>query len=380
MARTLDVPEVQVLVDFFGDADGLFWHHRLLLQQGPDSRWIWATPDLDVQHGLLSRHRVVPLRRNMEFPADKVAETYAFDPDISDGDLARLRADALALAKVLGFPVTATPGGVAAGGDSRWRMSDPAREDFGEAVPDEAMADAASVRVEGNAALVLVDGEWAHASRVEESKKAEWLREKRAGPGRDLRLLADERDGQGRRFMPFARAMELSRVDPSSGLSASSGGIFEGPMAAHEFLGNINQMGLTLLTHDAAWRARSGVGEKSAAARAHKDWSEIGHALFTRDLIDAPNTIAGEMIFRKIIQIEQAVRRNPKQPDYEGLDIITANMVDESGAVYTRKFTGWVGEQQRAEAFIMKNSRQYHEEKTAAAKKQIEPPGGANKK
>ena len=63
MVRTLDVPEVQVLVDFFGDADGLFWHHRLLLQQGPDSRWIWATPDLDVKHGLLSRHRVMPLLR-----------------------------------------------------------------------------------------------------------------------------------------------------------------------------------------------------------------------------------------------------------------------------------------------------------------------------
>jgi hypothetical protein len=222
-----------------------------------------------------------------------------------------------------------------------------------------------------------VDGEWAHAARVEESKHDEWLRRKRAGPGRDIRLLADERDAHGRRFMPFARAMELSRTEAPGVGSSSSSGIFEGPMAAREFLGNINQMGLTLLTHDTAWRTRSGVGDKSAAARAHKDWSEIGHALFTRDLIDAPNTIAGEMIFRKIIQIEQAVRRNPKQPDYEGLDIITANMVDDSGAVYTRKFTGWVGEQQRNEAFIMKQSRQYHEEKNLAAKRQHSEPGGA---
>ena len=239
------------------------------------------------------------------------------------------------------------------------------------------MADAASVRVDGNAALVLIDGAWAHASRVEVSKKAEWLREKRAGPGRDLRFLADERDGQGWRSMPLARAMALSRVDPASSLSASSGGVFEGPTAAHEFLGNINQMGLTLLTHGTAWWARSGVGEKSAAACAHKDWSEIGHAPLTHDSIDAPNTIAGEMIFRKIIQIEQAVRRNPKQPDYEGLDTITANMVDETGAVYTRRFTGWVGEQQRAEAFILKQSRQYREEWNIALKKQNKPPGGA---
>lgn len=52
---TLDVPERQVLIDFYGDADGFNWHHRLLLLPTPSPGvWVAATPDWDVSRCDLS--------------------------------------------------------------------------------------------------------------------------------------------------------------------------------------------------------------------------------------------------------------------------------------------------------------------------------------
>eukprot|EP00971_Amphidinium_carterae_P087653 1734223-Amphidinium_carterae.1 len=78
----LDVDEPQCLVDFFEDPNGYRWHMRLLLIQGGSnsSRWIWATPDLEVQVGDLSDHRIVALSKGQPLPPDKIQETYGFDP------------------------------------------------------------------------------------------------------------------------------------------------------------------------------------------------------------------------------------------------------------------------------------------------------------
>ena len=51
---------------------------------------------------------------------------------------------------------------------------------------------------------------------------------------------------------------------------------------------------------------------------------------------------------------ETAVRRCPKNLDYEGLDAILSPTVDEGGAVCARIFTDWVAGQQKNEAMIAK--------------------------
>ena len=76
------------------------------------------------------------------------------------------------------------------------------------------------------------------------------------------------------------------------------------------------------------------------------------------------------------MEVEQAVQRNTKQPDYDVLDIITANLTDETRAIQTRSFSQWVGEQQKNEAFVLKNVRQWHEEKRELAKGQDGHPKG----
>ena len=46
---TLDTSLRQVLVNFPQDANGFLWHRRLLVNQGPDARWVAATPTEDVE-------------------------------------------------------------------------------------------------------------------------------------------------------------------------------------------------------------------------------------------------------------------------------------------------------------------------------------------
>eukprot|EP00974_Lingulodinium_polyedra_P093650 9075819-Lingulodinium_polyedra.AAC.1 len=54
---TLDVPEQQVLIDFFGDAEGLNWHRRLCIERFPDGKWVVCTPDHDIESLNLQDHR-----------------------------------------------------------------------------------------------------------------------------------------------------------------------------------------------------------------------------------------------------------------------------------------------------------------------------------
>lgn len=57
--RSADVDLPQCLILFGEDEDGLFWHHRILLYRGPDQKWLWVTPDDEIQLGDLAEHAVI---------------------------------------------------------------------------------------------------------------------------------------------------------------------------------------------------------------------------------------------------------------------------------------------------------------------------------
>ena len=61
MARTLDIPELQMLVELPGDDNGLDFHHRILWYRVDRSMWIISTPDLDVYEEDYDGVTVVPL-------------------------------------------------------------------------------------------------------------------------------------------------------------------------------------------------------------------------------------------------------------------------------------------------------------------------------
>ena len=130
-ARTLDIPEAQVCVDYF-DGPEFSWHHRVLVVAGPSAGdWVGFSPDLEVQVIKLSEHRVVALQRAVPFPARARGEVYACGA-VSDAELERVRLEARALARVLGYP--GVPAAVAGGGIPRWLVADPASDKCGEEV------------------------------------------------------------------------------------------------------------------------------------------------------------------------------------------------------------------------------------------------------
>jgi hypothetical protein len=86
------------------------------------------------------------------------------------------------------------------------------------------------------------------------------------------------------------------------------------------------------------------------------------------DQVDASNSAAAEFLSRRLLQIEAATRRNPRQPDFEGLDGILDTALDERGSAIVPNFSEWIGKQQQSEAAVMKAGRQWREE-TASLKK-----------
>ena len=150
----------------------------------------------------------------------------------------------------------------------------------------------------------------------------------------------------------------------------------QGPKVSTEYLEGIVQAGQTLIQHHLDWVAKSGISEKSAVCRAHRDWANLVHDMLCRDELNLSALVCGETAVRKLCQIEMAVRRNPKQPDFEGLELYTSQVLDETGAVAATGFTNWMSQRQRDEAQILKQGRLLREERAAEGKRSKKGGGG----
>lgn len=80
---SLDVPEPQILLNFPGDANGFFHHHRLLLKRLSPGRWIALSPDYELETIDLNARQHIVLGRRSPFPAHLLPEIYASMPLMS---------------------------------------------------------------------------------------------------------------------------------------------------------------------------------------------------------------------------------------------------------------------------------------------------------
>ena len=74
--------------------------------------------------------------------------------------------------------------------------------------------------------------------------------------------------------------------------------------------------------------------------------------------------------------IQKAVRRNPRAPDFSGLDQFMASTFDETGGVVVSGFDKYVAEEQRTTAMILKQTRLWSEEQASLVKKGGNQDGG----
>ena len=362
LIRALDIAEQQVLIDFFGDPGGFWWHARILLvKTSQPGVWVVTSPDWETQRCNLNDHRVVPMLRNGPIPAGYEHLAYVFDNPPDAGELARVRREGAELAAILGLPSELSAPQAALGD---WRIADTSHSEFGEAIPDQVAADPqqfVSPPAAGSekypVALAMVDRCWVSVARVRSEDLSVWKYELVTATGHDDRITGDERDEvSGKRSTTFA--------DTFSYLSEPKAPVFPllGKRVLLEYARVLRSNGMDWMTHHMDFVHKSGVSTTSGSARAHRKVSEALQSLQTVDQCNLPALVACEQLCRYLVQIESAVTRNPRCPDYSDLEVISGSTLNAHGALVLPEYSQYVAQVQRDEAFVLKQRRQWAEE------------------
>ena len=131
-------------------------------------------------------------------------------------------------------------------------------------------------------------------------------------------------------------------------------------------------MGQTISTHHNDWVRKAGLSEKAGLTKEHAALSECLRLLVTHDQVDITMLSGAELMVRRVIMIETAVSRNPRSPNWEGLELCFSPTLSETGAITTQafEFEAWFAGVQKDHAFVLKQQRLLQEEREAEAKKQ----------
>ena len=349
---SLDIPEVQVVVNYPLDPGGFYWHHRVLLHRISGSRWLTLTPDHDiVQHDLQTiPHRI--LNRRSAFPPDIVGEIYAHD-EVGRSQLQVFKRTAKIQAAILG------DGDIEDSEAAVWVVAETGHEDFGKEIDEELLNNGATGLSFSLKGVATIRGEEVFVERVLNRELADWRKRKGLETG-DLRLLGDHVDSSGLRRLDLVSAVSLMKgttkdEDPDFPIA--------GVRASKEYHEGVASGPGNFLSYHTEWLRLSGVGRRASAAHIHRNLCEVLRLLHTYDQIDGSTTAVGEFLCRWAIQTELAVERSPGQPDYTGLDIISGSSVQNDGRASTAKFTEWVSNRLKERAQVWKQERLYAQER-----------------
>ena len=370
---SLDVPEKQILVYF--PNDNVAWHHRLLIVPIKEAVWVVATPDFDVEVMNLAGMNIRALGRNVAFPAG-LGQVYGFDNPIEAANLANVRAAGRRLAEVMGAPPAAIPGAAPARA-ANWRYADSAHDKFGSVVDQDLIGQPERVHYAGSSALLDEDGsgDWTFLQKVADEDLEEWHDEKRAGASRDARLGPSNRDVDGVRRATLKEVLpELKR-----GLDNTLKGFpCPGPRVGPDFLTGVVATGHECLAYADHYKGTSGMNDKSGLAVEFTVLVAILHMLISLDQLNPANLASAELLMRRVRMIQKAVKRNPKVPDFEGLEVHLSHLLDARGGIVTTAYDRHIAEEQKAEAITLKQTRLWRDEQEADAKRKSGKPAAGS--
>ena len=149
-----------------------------------------------------------------------------------------------------------------------------------------------------------------------------------------------------------------------------------GPLVAREFFLQLQATSMSLPAYDSNWRHRSGVPESGVVAKMHTALCEVLRWMITVDQLDGVKVVSCEAAVRELLRVEAAVNRNPKQPDWEGLEIMVSGTVNARGGVETPAFSQWVSTNQASRAQMLKQDRLLREERVQEGKRRGNDKGG----
>ena len=136
-----------------------------------------------------------------------------------------------------------------------------------------------------------------------------------------------------------------------------------------EVLEGIKSTGMEPPSYCADYLQTSGLSPTSALAIEFKHLISILWMMVCHDRLDVLNVSSAEYVARRMLMIQRAVKRNPRSPDFVGLDAFMSNAMDSQGGTVTLEFEKYVAEVQRAEAQVMKQQRMAKEEVDALEKR-----------
>ena len=348
--KILDVPEMQMLVEFPGDANGLDFHHRIFWYRVDRSMWIISTPDLDVYQEDYDGMTVIPLSRNADYPGGYAGQLYVPQNDVVMRAYLDLKRQAESLAIVRGC--TDRPG-VPTGGDASDKR-------FGDIIPASDLGAASkNVLLEVGDQKKRLHAVGADIFTLEYVTDFDtWSNRKRPGlPGQDagdLRLLGCNKLSSGRRQLSLEKA---------------GGWPHRGPKAVKDFLESILQNGGDIMTYHSSFMRKSGLAENSAASHEYKNLLGVLRRSIVYDQVDPTNLACIEQVVRRVLEIQTAVRRNPKHPTFDSFDYNLRGTVDEVGGARASQYAEWIAEQQKAEAKALKGNREWREEQAADSRR-----------
>ena len=142
----------------------------------------------------------------------------------------------------------------------------------------------------------------------------------------------------------------------------------DGPQATPEYRDALIRANLPFSAHHRDMPRKSAISEKSGV-REHKGLCDGLDLMACIDQINLKVSFKAESDIRRLIGISTAVKRNPKQPDFEGLEVIMAQTIDDSGSLLPRQFDSWFASRKKDDAQFLKQYRLWQEEMTALNKK-----------
>ncbi|CAK0863104.1 unnamed protein product, partial [Prorocentrum cordatum] len=199
-------------------------------------------------------------------------------------------------------------------------------------------------------------------SSCRRSRRAAW-RTSRGARRRTsaTRALGDHHDEAGLRSLRLSEAVALMRdADQPNFFLAGVRGV-------KDFLDSV-AAGPDVTSHQAEWERLSGVGEGSAVNHVHRNLCEVIRLMHSWDQVDLSMLASAELLVRWMIQTEIAVERNPRHPDYSGLDVVISAPVNAAGRASTSRFNTWVTDRPKERATIWKQGRLYRAEQKQVRK------------
>ena len=149
---------------------------------------------------------------------------------------------------------------------------------------------------------------------------------------------------------------------------------FDGPLVGFELIRSLHNSGMEWLSHHLDFVHKSGLSPTSTASRAHRRISEILQAMQQVDQLNIPVLESGERLCRFLVEIEVAVGRNPRIPDFQDLEAISGSTITGMGALSLPQYSKHVAQAQREEAFALQQRRKWAEEQRSQPSRSSDQP------